>query len=77
MAGITRQTAAAYKHVLNEVIKPVARVVTARITPHAGDVKYGAHQVTAGLLEGGNISSAPCSSAVLSVDLGIDPIFDG
>jgi hypothetical protein len=77
MAGITRQTVAAYEHVLHEVLKPIARVVTARITPHSGDVKYGAHQVTAGCPEEIYFCAGERFSKVLSVDLGSEPIFDG
>ncbi len=46
-ASLSRQTVAKYKHVLEEVKKPLS-VVTLRATnPDPLDVKYAAHQVSA------------------------------
>lgn len=73
LAGLTRQTVAAYRHVLNEVFKPAAIVVLERSSAKAVDVKHGVHQVTAAPL-GGAVSSSlelsPGGTEVL-------PIFDG
>jgi len=48
IAGLSRQTVATYKHVLNDVLKPVLRLATAK----ANDVKYGVHQVAAAPVQG-------------------------
>jgi len=62
VAGVTRQTVAAYKHVLDEVLTPVA---VADLRPPAfcaaaaGHVKYGGHQMPAGLDRSGDLNGAP------------------
>ncbi|MEO6823696.1 MAG: replication protein A, partial [Nitrosospira sp.] len=43
VAGISRQTVATYRHMLDDVLKPVLRLATAK----ARNVKYGVYQVTA------------------------------
>jgi hypothetical protein len=43
IAGLSRQTVATYRHVLNDVVKPLLRLATVK----ASDVKSGVHQVTA------------------------------
>ena len=48
IAGISRQTIATYKYVLDDVLKPVLRLATAK----AQDVKYGVYQVTAAPVQG-------------------------
>ena len=45
VAHLSRQTVASCKHVLTEVIKPVA--VLDAVTAPTSDVKYGVHQVSA------------------------------
>jgi hypothetical protein len=67
IAGLSRQTVATYRHVLNDVVKPLLRLATVK----ASDVKSGVHQVTA----------APVQS-VLSFGRQLEgsevsPIFDG
>ncbi|AKK25116.1 replication initiation protein [Pandoraea oxalativorans] len=47
VAGLTRQTVAAYKHVLEEVLKPAAAAVLEVALAKPFDVKHGTHQVTA------------------------------
>jgi len=48
IAGLTRQTVASYKHVLNEALQPASSTVLAQPASPAAPVKYAAHQVTAG-----------------------------
>jgi hypothetical protein len=47
LAGVTRQTVAAYRHVLEEVINPAAVAVLRPISHGVDDVNYGAHQISA------------------------------
>ena len=48
IAGISRQTIATYRYVLDDVLKPVLRLATAK----ALNVKYGVYQVTAAPVQG-------------------------
>lgn len=48
IAGLSRQTVATYRHLLNDVLKPVLKLATAK----ANNVKYGAYQVTAAPVQG-------------------------
>ena len=52
VAGLTRQTVATYKHVLEEVLKPVAVAILGAVSGSASNVKYGVHQVAAASLGG-------------------------
>lgn len=76
-AGLTRQTVAAYKHVLEEVMKPVANPIREVIHTAFEGVKNGAHQVTAapqGLFAcfEALLPVLPLSSVEVS-----DPVLDG
>lgn len=71
IAGLTRQTVASYKHVLIEVLKPVAVTILGSTSGGARDVKYGAHQVTAGLFVEGDVRSNVAKPA------GPESVFDG
>lgn len=76
VAGLTRQTVAAYRHVLDEVLKPAALTPLADSSVKAADVKYGVHQVTADPL--GCVRGAVSACLALFSD-GADvlPVFDG
>ena len=52
LAGLTRQTVAAYKHVLVEVIRPACVSAFGGVAPEPAVVKFGAHQVIASRLGG-------------------------
>lgn len=67
VAGLTRQTVAAYRHVLDEVLKLTTVMVLGHSSVKADNVKYGPHQVTA----------APLGFGSSPVGLGVLPIFDG
>ena len=67
VAGLTRQTVATYRHVLNEILKPPIVMVLGCSSTKANDVKYGIHQVTA----------APLGSEMSPVGSRVLPIFDG
>lgn len=69
-AGVTRQTVAAYKHVMETTLKPLAVAVLPMVSAAKNNVKYGTHQVTA--VSGGFVS--PVSELFGS---GVDCIFDG
>lgn len=73
VAGLARQTVAVYKHVLDEVLKPetVAALQLALVKP--GDVKFGAHQVTAVLRE----TAVLWSFELFFVGLSVVFVFDG
>ncbi len=60
VAGLSRQTVAAYKHVLTEVLKPAVVAVLGVVAPKP-DVKFGVHQV-----------SGPVSQCINSVVKGLD-----
>lgn len=47
LAGLSRQTVAAYKHVLTEVLKPAVVAVLEVVAAPRSDVKHGVHQVSA------------------------------
>jgi len=47
VARLSRQTVAAYKHVLNEVLSPAVVSVLRKVVSPKNDVNYGAHQVSA------------------------------
>ena len=47
LAGVSRQTVAAYKHVLDEVVKAVVAVTPDVASGAVVAVKFGAHQVPA------------------------------
>lgn len=47
LAGVSRQTVAAYQHVLDDALKPVSVAVLELVARPLSDVKYGVHQVTA------------------------------
>ena len=49
LAGLTRQTVATYRHVLNEVVKPVSGVALGAAAAAASGVKHAVHQVFAAL----------------------------
>ncbi len=61
LAGLSRQTVAAYKHVLTEVLKPAVVAVLEVVAAPRSDVKHGVHQV-----------SAPRSSVVDWIAKGLD-----
>ena len=56
VARLSRQTVAAYKHVLNEVLKPAGVSVLRKTSSSKRDVNYGVHQVSAALPEGVGVS---------------------
>lgn len=60
VAGLSRQTVAAYKHVLTEVLKPAVVAVLGVVAPKP-DVKFGVHQV-----------SGPVSQCINPVVKGLD-----
>ena len=76
LAGLTRQTVAAYRHVLNEAFKPAAIAALDRSSAKTGDVKHGVHQVTAALL-GGVTGAASSSLELFPGGSGVLSIFDG
>jgi Replicase family/Primase C terminal 1 (PriCT-1) len=47
VARLSRQTVAAYKHVLNEVLSPAVVSVLRKVVQPQGNVNYGVHQVSA------------------------------
>jgi len=51
VARLSRQTVAAYKHVLNEVLSPAVVSVLRKVVQPQGNVNYGVHQVSAFLPE--------------------------
>lgn len=76
LAGLTRQTVAAYRHVLNEAFKPAAIAALDRSSTKTGDVKHGVHQVTAAPL-GGVTGAVPSSLELVPGGSEVLPIFDG
>jgi hypothetical protein len=59
IAGLSRQTVAAYKHVINEVMKPKVVSILEGVLSKVDDVKYAAHQVSAALgVEGRGMAPA-------------------
>ena len=64
VAGLSRQTVAAYKHVLTEVLKPAVVAVLGVVAPKP-DVKFGVHQVSAPVF--------PCINAVVT-GLDLEPV---
>lgn len=77
VAGITRQTVAAYKHVIEEVIKPVTVAILGGTSGKTGDVKYGVHQVTSPVPWSKVQSAVSGSFESLLVGLGVLPVPDG
>ena len=67
LAGLTRQTVAAYKHVLDEVLKPAAVTVLSNASTAIATVKYAVHQV----------SASPADPLSHSQVFGGEPVFDG
>jgi hypothetical protein len=65
IAGLSRQTVAAYKHVINEVMKPKVVSILEGVLSKVDDVKYAAHQVSAALGEEGR-GMAPAVPPVLA-----------
>lgn len=47
LAGVTRQTVAMYRHVLEEMLKPATVPVLKPLSTRADDVKYGEYQIPA------------------------------
>lgn len=74
VAGVSRQTVAAYKHVLDEVMKPAVVATLEAVAVVRTAVKFGAHQVPA---VGGGVPALPegCSAREpFPVDRwGVDP----
>ncbi len=64
VAGLSRQTVAAYKHVLTEVLKPAVVAVLGVVAPKP-DVKFGVHQVSAPV--------SPCINPVVK-GLNLEPV---
>jgi hypothetical protein len=77
VAGLTRQTVAAYKHVLDEVLKPAAVVILEGSSAKADYVKYGVHQVTATSQEAGDQDTRLLSLDLFPGGLRILPVLDG
>jgi len=73
-AGLTRQTVAAYKHVLDAVLKPVAIAVLGGASHKPDNVKYGNHQVSAALLAEEEDDVALDAFELFSV---VFPVWDG
>lgn len=74
LAGLTRQTVAGYKHVMEAIKNAPASIALVKPAPARDDVKYGAHQVSAGFLLGAAGPGSNVVTSVLSIQL---PIFDG
>ena len=64
---------ATYKHVLEEVLKPVAVAILGAVSGSASNVKYGAHQVAAG---GQNVCAAS-SREMKTAQSFVSFLFDG
>ena len=77
VAGLTRQTVATYKHVLEEVLKPVAVAILGGASGKADDVKHGAHQVTAAPQGAGVPGAASVSLELFPAGPGVVPVLDG
>ena len=77
VAGLTRQTVATYKHVLEEVLKPVAVAILGGASGKTEDVKYGAHQVTAAPQGAGVPGAASVSLELFPAGPGVVPVLDG
>ena len=77
VAGLTRQTVATYKHVLEEVLKPVAVAILGGASGKAEDVKHGAHQVTAAPQGAGVPGAASVSLELFPAGPGVVPVLDG
>jgi hypothetical protein len=61
LAGVSRQTVAAYKHLVNEVVRPAVLTTLETVAAVLVGVKSGAHQVPAA-------PAGPASSAKLAAD---------
>ena len=68
---------ATYKHVLEEVLKPVAVAILGGTSGKAEDVKHGAHQVTAAPQGAGVPVSASVSLELFPAGPGVVPVLDG
>jgi hypothetical protein len=77
VTGLTRQTVAAYKHVLNDAIKPAAVVALGRSSAKVGNVKYGVHQVTAASREACDEEETSLCPDLFPGGLRILPVLDG
>ena len=76
VAGLTRQTVAIYKHVLDEVLKPAAVAILGAASGQAEAVKYGTHQVTAPPLGGLVLAVVSLSPEFLSGESGVFLVLD-
>jgi hypothetical protein len=76
VAGLTRQTVAAYKQVITEALKPVAVAILGAAVADSGRVNHGAHQVSAAPAGAGESCAGPACSELLPV-LGGRPVLDG
>ena len=70
IAGLSRQTVAAYKHVMETALKPAAIVALGAASTPNLDVNYATHQVTA-------FSESLALPASDSLGLGVDLLLDG
>jgi Replicase family/Primase C terminal 1 (PriCT-1) len=70
LAGVSRQTVAAYKHILNEVLKPASVAVLQLAAAAVEKVKYAVHQVSAALGQPG-VESKPAADAGPSYSQGV------
>jgi hypothetical protein len=76
-AGLTRQTVATYRHVLDEVLKPVTVSLIGSALGKSTDVKYGAHQVTAAPQGAEVLRQGLLSFSLFPARPSIEPIPDG
>lgn len=67
----------AYKHVLDEVLKPAAVVILGGSSAKADYVKYGVHQVTAASQEAGDQDTRLLSLDLFPGGLRILPVLVG
>ncbi|CEH59783.1 hypothetical protein XACS582_14000001 [Xanthomonas citri pv. citri] len=77
MAGLTRQTVATYKHVLEEVLRPIAMAILGGASGKVEDVKHGANQVSAPSQGAGVPGAASVSLELSSAGPGVVPVLDG
>ncbi|QYF42481.1 replication protein (plasmid) [Xanthomonas citri pv. citri] len=77
VAGLTRQTVATYKHVLEEVLRPIAMAILGGASGKVEDVKHGANQVSAPSQGAGVPGAASVSLELSSAGPGVVPVLDG